>query len=146
MQRVMQGYTGPVLVLAMLLSGCRPADNTSPASTIWHLDRQPTLTLTTDRLPEGHELNGIYAALELPDGSLLIANSGAHELLLVDSLGLYLRSIGRSGQGPGEYSDNLHLFHGEGDTVVVYDGQGLRWTFPGTGPDCCRVQRRPADP
>lgn len=129
MPRVMQGYSGPVLVLAMLLSACRPPDNASPASTIWQLDPEPTLTLTSDRLPEGHELNGIYSALELPDGSLLIANSGAHELLLVDSLGQYLRTIGRSGQGPGEYSDNLQLFHGAGDTVVVYDGAALRWTF-----------------
>ena len=129
MQRVMQGYTGPVLVLAMLLSGCRPPDNTSPASTIWHLDPEPILTLTSHRLPEGHELNGIYSALELPDGSILIANSGAHELLLVDSVGQYLRTLGRSGQGPGEYSDNLHLFHDRGDTIVVYDGGNLRWTF-----------------
>lgn len=129
MPRVMQGYSGPVLVLAMVLSACRPPDNGSPASTIWQLDHEPSLTLTSDRLPEGHELNGIYSALEMPDGSLLIANSGAHELLLVDSVGKYLSTIGRSGQGPGEFSDNLHLFHGGGDTVVVYDGQGLRWTF-----------------
>ncbi|HSM15385.1 MAG TPA: 6-bladed beta-propeller [Gemmatimonadales bacterium] len=129
MPRVMQGHTGPVLVLAMLLSACRPPDNGSPASTIWQLDPEPILTLTSDRLPEGHELNGIYSALEMPDGSLLIANSGAHELLLVDSVGQYLRTIGRSGQGPGEYSDNLHLFHDRGDTIVVYDGGNLRWTF-----------------
>ena len=129
MPRVMQGYSGPVLVLAMLLSACRTPDNASPASTIWQLDPQPTLTLTSDQLPEGHELNGIYAALELPDGSLLIANSGAHELLLVDSVGQYLRTVGRRGQGPGEYADNLHLFYGQGDTIVVYDGANVRWTF-----------------
>jgi len=122
-------HLGCVLVLALLLTACRPRDEAQPTATSWQLDPQPTLTLTSDRLPEGHELNGIYSALEMPDGSLLIANSGAHELLLVDSVGQYLRTVGRSGQGPGEYSDNLHLFHGEGDTVVVYDGQGLRWTF-----------------
>ncbi len=129
MRLITANYLIPLLGLAMLLSACRPPDNSALPGTMWQGDPQPTLTLTSDRLPEGHELNGIYSALELPDGSLLIANSGAHELLLVDSVGQYLRTVGRSGQGPGEYSDNLQLFHGAGDTVVVYDGGALRWTY-----------------
>ena len=129
MPRLTRKHLHQVLALALLLPACQPHDESPPAAASWQVDPEPSLTVTSDPLPEGHELNGIYAALQLPDGSLLIANSGAHELLLVDSLGQFSRTIGRSGQGPGEYSGDLHLFQAEGDTTLVYDGGSQRWTF-----------------
>ncbi|NNG15928.1 MAG: hypothetical protein HKM89_05545, partial [Gemmatimonadales bacterium] len=129
MPRITREYGSCLLALALMLPACQPADDTPAAAASWQVDPQPTLMLTSDRLPEGHELNGIYAAHQLPAGSLLIANSGAHELLLVDSLGRFSRTIGRKGQGPGEYSGDLHLFQDVGDTIVVYDGGSKRWTF-----------------
>jgi hypothetical protein len=56
--RITQNYLNPLPALALLLTACQPPDETPSAATTRQVDSQPTLVLTSDRLPEGHELNG----------------------------------------------------------------------------------------
>lgn len=49
------------------------------------------------------ELFEVLDGLFLPDGSLVVANTGAQELIHVGSDGTTARRIGRRGQGPGEF-------------------------------------------
>ena len=45
------------------------------------------------------------AALRLPNGQIVIANSGSNELRYYDSAGVFLYAVGREGFGPGEFKD-----------------------------------------
>ncbi len=74
---------------------------------------------TTD--DAGVLLHEAQAGAFLPDGSLLIANSGSSEILLFDPDGVLVRTIGRSGEGPGEYGYINWLDAREDGSVLVYD-------------------------
>jgi len=80
-------------------------------------------------VPAGQELDGVQSARRLADGRIVVANSGTSALLLFDSAGAFVRAIGRKGEGPGEFSGSMHIFRAPGDSLAVYDGGNLRWTF-----------------
>jgi hypothetical protein len=46
---------------------------------------------------------------------------GGGELVVYDGRGQFLRTIGRPGQGPGEFGRTLRLLVGPGDTLYVHD-------------------------
>lgn len=64
-----------------------------------------SLTIGEEEGAESLLLHRVRTALRLPDGRIVIANGGSHELRLVDASGMYLRSVGRMGGGPGEFSE-----------------------------------------
>lgn len=53
-----------------------------------------------------------------PDDELYVLDTGNDEVRVFDSAGAYIRTIGRSGEGPGEFQSPLVLAVA-GDTVVV---------------------------
>lgn len=55
----------------------------------------------------------------LDDGSLVVSDRKPEELMYFDAEGRYLRSIGRSGEGRGEYRSARLAAHG--DTLIVHD-------------------------
>ncbi|MDH3496047.1 MAG: 6-bladed beta-propeller [Gemmatimonadota bacterium] len=62
-----------------------------------------------------------------PGGSIFVADAGQQRIVVYDSNGHFVRSFGRSGQGPGEFLDpsSLTLY---GDTLFVYDSRQGRIT------------------
>lgn len=58
-------------------------------------------TRNIDGLPV--ELFGVEDALFLADGSLVVANAGSEELIIIDANGTQVRRLGGSGDGPGEF-------------------------------------------
>ena len=70
----------------------------------------------------------VRAGAFLRDGSLLIANSGSSELVLIDSAGSRTRQIGRRGQGPGEYDYVNWLESKDDGSILVHDAGLLRLT------------------
>lgn len=83
------------------------------------------LTIGEEDGPEELLLNNVSDVLRLPDGRIVIANSGSYELRVFDASGRYLRSVGRMGGGPGEFSSRLLLFRHE-DEVYATDDNALR--------------------
>ncbi len=75
--------------------------------------------------PNGVSLYGVRDAVFMNDGSLLLANSGRSELVLLDPSGSEVRRIGRSGDGPGEFRATSWLQADSGG-VWVYDAPGRR--------------------
>ena len=74
----------------------------------------------------GLNLFRVAGARFLPSGTLVIANAGVPELLLVDPNGELVRRIGREGEGPGEFVTITSL-HVQGDnSLVVYDDRLAR--------------------
>ncbi|UCC72305.1 MAG: hypothetical protein JSV86_18355 [Gemmatimonadota bacterium] len=71
----------------------------------------------------GH-ITGLYV---LSDGRIVIADMVGHHLRFYSPGGVYERTVGREGQGPGEFGNGrLALFLGPGDTLVVYDRANSR--------------------
>lgn len=72
-------------------------------------------------------------AVLLPDGRLIVANSGEYELLVFDAQGRFLRRLGNKGEGPGEFSAGLtpRLFV-TGDELLATSGVGRvnRYALP----------------
>jgi hypothetical protein len=91
-----------------------------PAGNRYHL--RPVLTLGR---PDGDSVEAFGfvtdAAFGLGD-SIYVADAGQQRVLVFDGRGTFARSIGRAGQGPGEFLDpsSIALI---ADTLFVYDGR-----------------------
>lgn len=94
----------------------------------WRVDAEPRLTIGRDSTDPLHELAGVTHTRRLPDGRILVANSRSHELRLFASDGKGLSSVGRRGQGPGEFGGDLWIFPSAADSLLIYDGGWLRWS------------------
>ena len=57
----------------------------------------------------------------LEDGRLVVLNRGSRQLLMFGRDGEFLRSVGRRGEGPGEFMDPIELDFIGGDSIVVWD-------------------------
>jgi hypothetical protein len=67
------------------------------------------------------------------DGRLYVANAGSNEVRVFERDGSYVRSLGRTGDGPGEFRFTGRLLL-DADTLIVIDGQLSRATlFDTTG-------------
>jgi hypothetical protein len=68
-------------------------------------------------------------AVRTSDGRYIVANVQANRLLLFDAHGQLVRSVGREGEGPGEFREIAALRLGAADTVHVFDNGNLRETI-----------------
>ncbi|MDE2763335.1 MAG: 6-bladed beta-propeller [Gemmatimonadota bacterium] len=57
----------------------------------------------------------------MEDGRIVVLNRGSQELLMFGRAGEFLRSVGRRGEGPGEFMDAIELDFAAGDSIVVWD-------------------------
>ena len=94
----------------------------------WTVSAQPLLDIGVAVGDPQYELYDVTSAARLSDGRIVIANSGTGELRMYSADGTYVRSMGRAGDGPGEFQDLQHLQILAGDTLVVQDGSILRIT------------------
>ncbi len=63
----------------------------------------------------------ISGVSQLQDGTLVVANAGSRELRFYGADGHFLRSVGRDGDGPGEFRALYNHWIIAGDTIVVWD-------------------------
>lgn len=73
-----------------------------------------------------YEFFRIRGVSQLRDGTLVVANQGSHELRFYGADGGFLQSVGREGEGPGEFRSIADLWVMAGDTLVVWDQRTLR--------------------
>lgn len=65
----------------------------------------------------------------LADGSYYVTPTGAAgEISVYNSTGRYLRSIGRSGRGPGEFGDLITIVGATDTTLTLLDQSRYRWS------------------
>ena len=135
--------------LVAVLAGCADADQrwsgsvetlpngavrvTNPAQGVWR-ERSAWASVPELRLGEveGPEATvfGSISALAVDDGGrIYVLDRQANELRIFASDGAHVRSVGRSGGGPGEYTAANGLFWLSPDTLVVVDQQGGRYSF-----------------
>lgn len=87
----------------------------------WRVEAEPALRIGTVEGSPEMQLFRVVGATRLPDGRIVIANAGSHELRLYDSSGGHLVSVGGEGEGPGEFRSLAALHRFGGDSLFAYD-------------------------
>ena len=130
---------------ALLLVSCLSPDN--PSSTIvrdsagvriaespevspdeWRLQLPPVLQIgRNEGGDDGPDLFGhIMQVIRLSSGDIAVAEGLANEIRIFDDGGGHLRTFGRSGEGPGEFTALWTIAELPGDTIVAVDPRGNR--------------------
>ncbi|WP_423926623.1 hypothetical protein [Candidatus Palauibacter sp.] len=86
----------------------------------WELDSVVVTIPGTSRGAEP-DLSLVLGALWLSDGRIVVPEHQSRELHLYDASGVYQRSFGGAGDGPGEFRRMDAATVGRGDTISVYD-------------------------
>ena len=70
----------------------------------------------------------VSAAARQSDGDMVVVDEGARTVRLYDGEGVFLRTLGGPGSGPGEFQAPGAVLVTEGDTLVVWDRALSRMT------------------
>ena len=101
-------------------------------ATTWLVSALPAQTLPVQRLAgreaAGTEFSSITALRELSDGRVLVADGVEKQLTMLTSSLRIARTIGRVGEGPGEFKGLASLSAMHGDTTLLYDHLNQRFT------------------
>jgi outer membrane protein assembly factor BamB len=81
-----------------------------------------------DSDPQGNLINRPFDVRVAKDGSVYVLDLGDTCIRQFDAKGKFVRQIGRSGQGPGEYNAPMYFDVDAGNQIFVVDGQNLRVT------------------
>jgi hypothetical protein len=93
------------------------------------LSAKPLITIgSADGVP-GELLHEVRDAVRLRNGGIAVANGGSQQILIYDSAGSYVRTVGGRGAGPGEFRALSWIGEVAGDTVVALDGVGHRMSY-----------------
>ncbi len=116
-----------LLMVALLISGCAGSGDAPEGALDQDAGFQRVLEGTVDTVVSTE--SGLLArASDLGltrDGTLLVLDGGSHTLHLIAPDGSHLRTLGRMGAGPGEFSSPSSLAV-QGDTVLVVDSRNGR--------------------
>jgi hypothetical protein len=97
------------------------------APRLYELAGDPHLTIGRASGLEAEQLHRVVGAVRARDGGVIIANAGSSELRVFDAMGRHVRSIGRAGRGPGEFTGLAWIDLHE-DSLFAFDGQLRRVT------------------
>lgn len=136
----------PLVGFLGLLPACEPAPSPGPSVTVfdsagvevvhshqpawasgeaWRLSDEPSLVIGEPPASPAEEFTRVRAIRVLPDGRLVVLDAGPTPAIRVfGPEGKYLHSIGRVGEGPGEFGFLWDLWVAPPDTVIVF-GPGL---------------------
>lgn len=93
------------------------------------ISREPTVVIGENEGDENQWFSSIRGAGLLSDGSIVAVDRNSAEVRIYDSTGEHLHSMGRHGEGPGEFSDPFRLWITTGDTLWVGDYRPWRYNL-----------------
>jgi hypothetical protein len=152
-------------ICLILLAGCAPGDAserwqgtietlpngavrvTNPAAGVWTDEDRwrivPVLTLG-DIEGDGPDVFSSIADLEVgEDGRIYVLDRQVNELRIFDATGAHQRTVGRAGNGPGEFERANGLQWLPGDSLLVIDGDGGRYSVFDADGTFARTMIRP---
>jgi len=86
----------------------------------WSVAPNPAVVFGAGEDPES-ALGQPVDALRLPNGDVLVADTRLPGIRWYDAAGTYVRTVGRSGEGPGEFRWVSWVEQWTGDSISVYD-------------------------
>jgi hypothetical protein len=93
----------------------------------WTVVSSPSLVIGQMEGDPAYELSSVRGALRLPDGRVVVAEYRTSEVRFYGPDGRHVRSVGRAGDGPGEFSSLFGIFT-RGDTLFAHDFRQSRIT------------------
>jgi hypothetical protein len=111
-------------------AGVRIVVNAAPdtAGPIFRLSAQPIASIgVTEGAPE-YQLYRASGGRRLSDGTIVFANGGTQEVRFYDAQGTHIRSVGREGEGPGEFMSLSLAGVFADDSILVGDSRLRRYS------------------
>ena len=105
-------------------AGIRVIENPRPpdgSRLDWRIGPEPTVSIGQVEGEEPYMLHRVRDATRLPDGRIVVANSGTEEVRVFDAFGTHLFSSGGAGEGPGEFRSLWRVAAWPGDSIVALD-------------------------
>ena len=65
-------------------------------------------------------LHRVMDATKLPDGRIVVANNGTHELRVFDAAGTHVATWGGRGEGPAEFLEMWQVERWPGDSIAAW--------------------------
>lgn len=109
-------------------AGVRIVQNSAPAwgeGEAWSLSQEPVLEIGVLEGEVPYMFSGIRGVRRLADGSIALLDGGSFEIRIFNADGRHVRSMGRQGEGPGEFQFPAGL-ETIGDSIVVWDARTRR--------------------
>jgi hypothetical protein len=103
-------------LLALFASACRPPQQPEEVA-LWTVD--PTIALGVADGDPIHEFGRVMNALKLSDGHIAVADYGNTEVRVFNQNGTHALTLGRRGNGPGEFPFLTRLAVLRGDTILA---------------------------
>ena len=111
------------------------------------ISEEPTLVIGDNEHDDNQWFSTIRGAGRLSDGSIVVADRYAAEVRIYDREGRHLRSMGQSGEGPGEFRNPFGLWVTSGDTLWAGDYRPWRYNvFTAEGTLVRQVNLKPVYP
>ena len=101
-----------------IVENARPADDSRLP---WRVGPEPAVSIGEVFGAEAYLLHQADDATILPDGRIVIANTGSNELRVFDAAGVHVATWGRVGEGPGEFTSLSGVEPWPGDSVVAWN-------------------------
>jgi hypothetical protein len=91
----------------------------------WTIGVDPEVDIGVLDGAEADQLFQVSTALRLADGRIVVGNGGTKELRFYSATGTHLKSVGREGEGPGEFGA-VGTIGVAGDSLYVFDWRLVR--------------------
>ena len=127
-------------------AGIRIVENAAPAweaDSEWRLGEAPLLDIGRLDGPDETQFFRVSSGTRLSDGSFVIGSFGSNDLRRFAADGAHLWTVGREGEGPGEFVGLTSVVAGPGDTLTTYDFRQRR--ISRFAPDGSLVDARPLE-
>lgn len=95
---------------------------------IWTVGPEPLVDIGRAEGETPYLLQDVPDATRLVDGGFAVLDRAAGEVRVFDRNGSHVRTLGRRGEGPGEFRSPLRVWQ-RGDSLVVFDWNGGRITL-----------------
>lgn len=92
----------------------------------WRVGAEPAVSIGKVEGEDPYLLDRVRDALVMPDGRIVVANGGTHELRVFDALGNHVTTWGGRGEGPGEFTSLSQVDRWPGDSLIAPYSQGRR--------------------
>lgn len=103
------------------------------STTAWSIAQEPTLAIGGLEGPPHLAFGYALAPVRLSDGRIVVADRQRNHVHFYTRSGEHLRTVGRTGQGPGEFTQIWRMYRIQGDSLMVLNPATLTTIFSPEG-------------